>query len=655
LNYLDGSGPAPARYAKVPFYENYITAAAAKNNTGPPTYSSILVGPLPVSNATTWERLTNIYTSLNGTTRIIYGDMDYRAYSKFNKKITDDIKDITKDMWANETKHTSYSGQDPYWQYDNKITEWSQYWGYATGDFDSSDLLPLGLYYGASYDILGNQPHTWSFIGYLYNDILYKTAEEFRAAYFSPGFEKLEPNIDGLWTHTDQRGPGFPADKAAPPPMPVAESARFSVDYRQKYVEWMGFSFYLTFLDDSGLTMYDIRFKGERILYELGIQEAMAHYAGNDPVQSGTSYLDGAYGLGLANELMPGYDCPTYASYLNITVESESSYEASRDINAVCLFEFDADYSIQRHSYQSNTKNIYFVVRTITTVGNYDYSFSYEFYMDGSIQVVVRAAGYIQSAYWAKNADYGYHIHDSLSGSMHDHVLNFKADFDILGTANTMELVTFTPVTESYVWSDQPRNTMKLVRSEIASEDESRLFWAQNGQTQYRIVNKDKPNKYGEYRGYRILPSQGAIHLSVNNSSNLVNAANWAYHDLQITKQKDTEPRSANTMNGENVYDPLVNFDRFFDGESLEQEDLVLWFNLGMHHLPHTGDLPNTVFTTAHSAIQISPSNYFTHDQSRDTVNMVRLDYISKKKGTEVLTFGQADQICMANLSSVYY
>ena len=101
---------------------------------------------------------------------------------------------------------------------------------------------------------------------------------------------------------------------------------------------------------------------------------------------------------------MPGYDCPTYATYLNATFVTEYS---SRDVRSVCLFEFDADYPIQRHGYTSNTKNIYFVVRTITTVGNYDYMFSYQFYYDGSIEVIVRAAGYIQSAYFAANHDYG--------------------------------------------------------------------------------------------------------------------------------------------------------------------------------------------------------------------------------------------------------
>lgn len=90
---------------------------------------------------------------------------------------------------------------------------------------------------------------------------------------------------------------------------------------------------------------------------------------------------------------------------------------------------------------------------------------------------------------------------------MHDHTLNFKADFDILGTANTAQLTSFVPVNQIYVWSDTPRQTMKLQREFVASEDDSRLIW--NRATQYRIVNTDCPNKLGEYRGYRILPTDG--------------------------------------------------------------------------------------------------------------------------------------------------
>lgn len=85
----------------------------------------------------------------------------------------------------------------------------------------------------------------------------------------------------------------------APPPVHVAPAgSRYAVDPEQKYVEWMGFSFYIGFTRDAGMGLYDIRFQGERLIYELSLQEALAHYAGNDPMQSGTAYLDTYYGFG---------------------------------------------------------------------------------------------------------------------------------------------------------------------------------------------------------------------------------------------------------------------------------------------------------------------------------------------------------------------
>lgn len=229
---------------------------------------------------------------------------------------------------------------------------------------------------------------------------------------------------------------------------------------------------------------------------------------------------------------------------------------------------------------------------------------------------------------------------------MHDHVLNYKADFDILGTDNTMQLTTMVPVTKSYPWSGgKTRNTMTLQRQFVESEDASRMFWGDNGATQFRVVNTAQPNKYGEYRGYRILPSQGTIHLTVQNSTNLANAARWAEYDIMVTRQHDTEPRSAHPYNNQDVHDPPIDFSKFFNGESLTQEDLVVWFNLGMHHIPHTGDLPNTVFTTAHSGVQFMPLNYLLSDPSRETVNQVRIDY-ENGNVSEVKTFGQRDQAC---------
>lgn len=44
---------------------------------------SILVGPLPISNATTWQPLTYPYTKKDGKTRVLLGDGDWRAMRYF--------------------------------------------------------------------------------------------------------------------------------------------------------------------------------------------------------------------------------------------------------------------------------------------------------------------------------------------------------------------------------------------------------------------------------------------------------------------------------------------------------------------------------------------------------------------------------------------
>jgi hypothetical protein len=43
------------------------------------------------------------------------------------------------------------------------------------------------------------------------------------------------------------------------------------------------------------MRLHDIKFRGERIIYSLGLEEAIAQYAGNDPVQSGTAYLGSSF------------------------------------------------------------------------------------------------------------------------------------------------------------------------------------------------------------------------------------------------------------------------------------------------------------------------------------------------------------------------
>ena len=301
------------------------------------------------------------------------------------------------------------------------------------------------------------------------------------------------------------------------------------------------------------------------------------------------------YGFGKnLNKLVKGYDCPSYATYLDTDFNPES----------LCIFERDAGFPISRHTSENWTsvaKNNILVVRTISTISNYDYILDYQFYYDGSVEVTVRASGYIEGTNSGGNEEYGYRIHNALSGAMHDHVLNFKLDLDVNGTANTLQRVDIKPITAAIAGGETPSNTMKIERHFIQNEDQGKINWAPNAASQYIVVNKDAPNPWGELRGYRIAPGYGSpIHLTPINSTIAGATANFATHHLYVTKRKDTEPSSSSRLNIMDNDDPYIDFARFFNSENIEQEDVVLWFNLGMHHVPQTGYVHFSLLPTKH-------------------------------------------------------
>jgi primary-amine oxidase len=331
---------------------------------------------------------------------------------------------------------------------DGKFLAWAEFVGVPTSEFDSTTLLPLGV--SVQLDTTDRDVENWAVTGWFCMGQFYSSTEEFHDAVFSGSFEKPAPNVDGNWTSMDRQGERLPLDEL-PPPAPVSPgSQRFALDVEEKYVTWMDFSFYMSTTKTAGLSLFDIRYKGKRIIYELALQEALAQYAGADPVLAQSSFFDVLDGMGSRMvTLVNGYDCPNYATYLNSTV---TILGVSTEIpNSICMFEYDTGYPIRRHLHAagstSSAKNIVFSVRTISTVGNYDYLIEYSFFLDGGVEISVRASGYISSAYYAGNEDYGFKIHDFLSGDMHDHVLTFKADLDILGEENSVQKVEFVPDT----------------------------------------------------------------------------------------------------------------------------------------------------------------------------------------------------------------
>lgn len=206
-------------------------------------------------------------------------------------------------------------------------------------------------------------------------------------------------------------------------------------------------------------------------------------------------------------------------------------------------------------------------------------------------------------------------------GSLHDHVINFKVDLDVAGLNNSL-LRTYTTQEEvEQPWYDDDWGTtviqQRIHREYITNEDEARLKLPGNLQGGYAIVNKDELNRWGVPRGYAVHPGYSPIHnvsrlftfertwivteraQTVVGSKRLLKNANWAKYNFAVTKRKDSEPSSSAMYNMQLPGDPQIDFDRFFDGENITQEDLVAWVNIGMHHI-----------------VSVSASIYCNHCQS---------------------------------------
>lgn len=157
-------------------------------------------------------------------------------------------------------------------------------------------------------------------------------------------------------------------------------------------------------------------------------------------------------------------------------------------------------------------------------------------------------------------------------------------------------------------------------------ETEKIFNWAPNGQAIYSVVNKAKPNIWGEKRGYRLVPGRSNIHLSVLNSPWSCKRSSMLKSHLAFTKQHNNEASSnraySNSWQNINMpFAPQHDFTKFFDGENVDDEDIVVWFNLRMHHFTCSEDIPVTLYSETVSSIVFAPQNFNDRAQEGDLRN----------------------------------
>jgi len=66
----------------------------------------------------------------------------------------------------------------------------------------------------------------------------------------------------------------------------------------------------------------------------------------------------------------------------------------------------------------------------------------------------------------------------------------------------------------------------------------------------------------------------------------------------------------------------------------------VVYFNLGTHHVPHSGDVPNTLMHTSASSVMFIPHNFHDRDPSRESATGAKLDMKGNGERSTVEYFG---------------
>lgn len=422
----------------------------------------------------------------------------------------------------------------------------------------------------------------------------------------------------------------------APPLQFHPQGPRFTVQGSRVSSSLWTFSFGLAAF--TGPRVLDVRFRGERLAYEISLQEVLTVYGGNSPSAMVNRFIDGSFGMGkYATPLTRGVDCPYLATYVDwhFLLESQAP-KTLRD--AFCVFEQNRGLPLRRHhseffsNYFGGLEESVLVFRSVSTLLNYDYVWDMIFHPNGAVEVRLHATGYISSSFLFGAAQlYGNRVGEYALGTVHTHSAHFKVDLDVGGLENWLWAEDMAFVPDTVPWSPEHQlHRLQVTRKPLETEEQA-AFPLGEAAPRYLYLASNHSNKWGHKRGYRIqIVSFAGEPLPQNSSQE--RAFSWGRYKLVVTQRKEEEPSSTSIYNQNDPWSPTVDFAAFINNETIAGKDLVAWVTAGFLHIPHAEDIPNTVTVGNGAGFFLRPYNFFDQDPSFESADAV---YFSRDSGAE--------------------
>jgi primary-amine oxidase len=279
--------------------------------------------------------------------------------------------------------------------------------------------------------------------------------------------------------------------------------------------------------------------------------------------------------------------------------------------NAICLHEEDASIGWKHTDFRTGRaevrRNRRLIVSMIATVGNYEYGFYWNLYLDGSIEFEVKLTGILSTGAIEVGEDpiFGTTIAPGLFAPNHQHFFSVRLDMQVDSSRNNLYEVD--SVAEPAGPGNPHANAWRVRRRHLSSESLAQRLPDPLSGRAWLVASADTRTALGGRPAYKIEPGAYTAPLWGEGSQQAARGG-FATRQLWATPHDPAERYAAGTYVPQNPGpDGLV---RWTEADrSLVDSDLVLWYTIGAHHVVRPEDWP--VMPVTKVALHLKPFGFF--------------------------------------------
>ncbi len=382
-------------------------------------------------------------------------------------------------------------------------------------------------------------------------------------------------------------------------------------------VRWQKWHFRYGMHPREGVVLYTVGYedggKVRPVMYRGSLSEMVVPYG--DPGAGWyfrNSFDVGELGLGaMASPLRRGVDCPENCSLFDAVVADESG-EPHRIPGAIAIFERDAGI-LWKHA-DNTRRSRELVVSYFSQPGNYEYGFDWIFHQDGTLEMRVSLTGIMAAKGVADGVHepYSHLVAKNLAAPHHQHFFTFRLDLDVDGTANRVVEMNSAPMPAG------PENPYGggfiMTETPLLREADAQRNLNLESSRRWIVTNPDAKNALGHPTGFALLPGENAVPFALPDSwvrkrAGFLNAHIWA------TPYADAERYAAGDYpNQSRGGDGLPKWTAA--NRSIDNQDVVLWYTMGITHNPRPEDWP--VMPVHAAGFKLVPWGFFSSNPALD-------------------------------------